>query len=106
MLSSAFWVEVTGFRTKSNSRAARITRQECRHFILTKALLAFLNATHHIVSSHTTKGEDKPLLLLYGRSDRIRTCGLLVPNQAHYQTVPHPEIDHKWDYNTVYGICQ
>ena len=26
----------------------------------------------------------------YGRSDRIRTCGLLVPNQAHYQTVPHP----------------
>ena len=27
----------------------------------------------------------------YGRSDRIRTCDLLVPNQAHYQTVPHPE---------------
>ena len=26
-----------------------------------------------------------------GRSDRIRTCGLLVPNQAHYQTVPHPD---------------
>ena len=34
-----------------------------------------------------------------GRSDRIRTCGLLVPNQAHYQTVPHPE-------NTpLYVIC-
>ena len=27
-----------------------------------------------------------------GRSDRIRTCGLLVPNQAHYQTVPHPGV--------------
>ena len=27
-----------------------------------------------------------------GRSDRIRTCGLLVPNQAHYQTVPHPDV--------------
>ena len=27
-----------------------------------------------------------------GRSDRIRTCGLLVPNQAHYQTVPHPDL--------------
>ena len=28
----------------------------------------------------------------YGRSDRIRTCGLLVPNQAHYQAVPHPDL--------------
>ena len=28
----------------------------------------------------------------FGRSDRIRTCGLLVPNQAHYQAVPHPEM--------------
>ena len=30
------------------------------------------------------------LCFVIGRSDRIRTCGLLVPNQAHYQTVPHP----------------
>ena len=29
-------------------------------------------------------------LFVCGRSDRIRTCGLLVPNQAHYQAVPHP----------------
>ncbi len=28
---------------------------------------------------------------LSGRGDRIRTCGLLVPNQALYQTEPHPE---------------
>ena len=27
----------------------------------------------------------------YGRSERIRTSGLLVPNQALYQTEPHPE---------------
>ena len=31
-------------------------------------------------------------LSFFGRSDRIRTCGLLVPNQAHYQTVPHPDL--------------
>ena len=29
-------------------------------------------------------------LFVCGRSDRNRTCGLLVPNQAHYQSVPHP----------------
>ena len=60
-----FLVEVTEFRTKSNSRAARITRQECQHFILTKVSFTFLNAAHHIVPSHKTKGEDKPLLLFY-----------------------------------------
>ena len=27
-----------------------------------------------------------------GRDDRIRTCGLFVPNEARYQTVPHPDI--------------
>ena len=27
-----------------------------------------------------------------GRSDGIRTHDLLVPNQAHYQAVPHPDI--------------
>ena len=32
-------------------------------------------------------------LHFYGRSDGIRTHDLLVPNQAHYQAVPHPEID-------------
>ena len=29
---------------------------------------------------------------LSGRSDWTRTSGLLVPNQAHYQAVPHPVI--------------
>ena len=28
-----------------------------------------------------------------GRDDRIRTCGLIVPNDARYQTVPHPDND-------------
>ena len=27
-----------------------------------------------------------------GRDDRIRTCGLIVPNDARYQTVPHPVV--------------
>ena len=36
-----------------------------------------------------------------GRSDGIRTHGLLVPNQAHYQTVPHPDAVswNKWKYS-------
>ena len=38
-----------------------------------------------------TKGF-KPLMgIQYGRDDRIRTCGILVPNQALYQTEPHPD---------------
>ena len=28
----------------------------------------------------------------FGRSEKIRTSGLLVPNQALYQTEPHPDI--------------
>ena len=31
-----------------------------------------------------------PLKSSNGRDDRIRTCGLFVPNEARYQTVPHP----------------
>lgn len=27
----------------------------------------------------------------YGPSDRIRTCGILLPKQARYQTAPRPE---------------
>ena len=34
----------------------------------------------------------KVTTVFYGRSERIRTSGLLVPNQALYQTEPHPEI--------------
>ena len=29
-------------------------------------------------------------LVFHGRGDRIRTCGLLVPNQARYQTALRP----------------
>lgn len=32
------------------------------------------------------------LFPFYGRDDRTRTCGILVPNQARYQTSPHPEL--------------
>ena len=31
------------------------------------------------------------LLFRYGRGDRIRTCGILVPNQVRYQTAPRPD---------------
>ena len=27
----------------------------------------------------------------YGRDDRIRTCDILLPKQARYQTAPRPE---------------
>ena len=40
----------------------------------------------------------------FGRSDRIRTCGLLVPNQAHYQTVPHPVVFSFCVYKSF--LCQ
>ena len=43
----------------------------------------------HYNSDRKKAGTQVPLLFC-GRSDRIRTCGLLVPNQAHYQAVPHP----------------
>ena len=44
-----------------------------------------------VIDYHTTnrKGRLTPAFSI-GRSDKIRTCDLLVPNQAHYQTVPHP----------------
>ena len=32
------------------------------------------------------------VLILNGRDDRIRTCDLIVPNDARYQTVLHPAI--------------
>ena len=43
-----------------------------------------------------------------GRDDRIRTCGILVPNQALYQTEPHPVAFSQVlnYYTTQYGNCQ
>ena len=51
------------------------------------------------------------LSVFYGRSDGIRTHDLLVPNQAHYQTVPHPEIYNRAvraddASNTIVSISQ
>lgn len=39
-----------------------------------------------------------------GRSDGTRTHDLLVPNQAHYQTVPHP--GKPFYYIQIAGVCQ
>ncbi len=40
----------------------------------------------------------------FGRGDRIRTCGILVPNQVRYQTAPRPD---ELLYYTLYSfICQ
>ena len=30
------------------------------------------------------------------RGDRIRTCGILLPKQARYQTAPLPDSSHIW----------
>lgn len=47
--------------------------------------------TYHLAGGflHTKR---KPLnrAALKSRDDRIRTCGLLVPNEALYQAEPHP----------------
>lgn len=40
----------------------------------------------------------------YGRSAGIRTRGLLDPNQARYQTSPHP--DKPFYYTCIVGKCQ
>ncbi len=39
------------------------------------------------------------LLLKYGRGDRDRTCGLMVPNHARYQ-LRYTSINDKHYYNT------
>ena len=38
-----------------------------------------------VKSAETKTGRNKSRLFWFGRSDRIRTCGILVPNQALYQ---------------------
>ena len=43
------------------------------------------------------------LLPLFGRDDRIRTCGLFVPNEARYQTALH--LDMKLFLCSLYCLC-
>lgn len=57
-------------------------------------------------------------LFVCGRSDWTRTSGLLVPNQAHYQAVQHPDIlfcdpprltvlrISLGDYSIFFRVCQ
>ena len=44
------------------------------------------------VTPPSTKKSRAFALLFFGRSDKNRTCGLLNPIQARYQTAPHPDI--------------
>ena len=46
--------------------------------------------THDFQSCSLSHSDNSPRRL-HGRDDRIRTCGLIVPNDARYQTVPHPD---------------
>ena len=41
------------------------------------------------------------LLELYGRGGRIRTCDLLVPNQARYQASLRPDMGYFSSYDYV-----
>ena len=41
---------------------------------------------------------------VFGRSVGIRTRGLLDPNQARYQTSPHP--DNVKHYSEIFPACQ
>ena len=46
-----------------------------------------------LILSILIKKQKTPLMrgfLLFGRDDRIRTCGLCVPNATLYQAEPHP----------------
>ena len=44
-------------------------------------------------SIQKSKGEAKPLLLIFGRNDRIRTCDILLPKQARYHLRYIPKFD-------------
>ena len=57
--------------------------------------------SHHTVTTHACASNKKPPLagrlkcqlgtgFLSHRGDRIRTCGILLPKQARYQTAPLP----------------
>ena len=48
------------------------------------------------------KDPDLTVEVFYGRDDRIRTCGLCVPNAALYQTEPHLDsIFSFWEFNNA-----
>ncbi len=42
---------------------------------------------------------------MQSRGDKIRTCDLLVPNQALYQAEPHPEFE-RYHCNTAARLSQ
>ena len=44
------------------------------------------------IANKKATGRQMPPRCFFGRSDWTRTSGLLVPNQAHYQAVPHPVV--------------
>ena len=46
----------------------------------------FESSIHKQIKKYTHEG----CISLSGRDDRIRTCGLCVPNATLYQTEPHP----------------
>ena len=55
----------------------------------------------HIVSLFSSWcPRDEHPMCKYGRGDRIRTCDLLVPNQARYQTALRPV--NRLLYNTIF----
>ena len=45
-----------------------------------------------------------PIFFSTGRDDRIRTCGLLIPNQVRYQTALRPAVPWHWVYQKPGGL--
>ncbi len=63
-----------------------------------RAVKLYIQYARHPASSTTNDKIQKSrhpkvtaVLFQVGRGDRIRTCGLLVPNQARYQTALRPD---------------
>ena len=48
------------------------------------------HGSHPLNLNQKTKNPSHEGFLLFGRDDRIRTCGLCVPNATLYQAEPHP----------------
>ena len=75
----------------SSQAARRVRRQIVRTHIV--ALLLVSIWVRITVTSRTQKKKTRTASSLFGRNEVIRTPDLLVPNQAHYQAVLHPDAD-------------
>ncbi len=112
---SLFLVEMTGFEPAATVCGARTARRALRAFprafsTANQPSARFIShcerspsVTSSLTSFGTQRTQVNPIISMkkegrafptffFGRDDRIRTCGLFVPNEARYQTALHLDI--------------